>query len=79
MSVKFYWDSIVRDCVSYNVVIVLERNKKKLRKSTFLNIIRIVLDQLHNFRQDDMSVQDYIAKFEDLTLHYDLREHILIL
>ena len=33
------------------------------------------LDQLYNLRQSDMPVQDYIAKFEDLILCCDVREH----
>ena len=32
------------------------------------------LDKLHNLRQGNMSVWDYIARFDDLTLHYDVRE-----
>jgi len=34
-----------------------------------------LLDQLHNLRQDHMSVQDYIAAFEDLTRRNNMREH----
>jgi len=36
---------------------------------------RIELDKLHNLHQDDLSVRDYIARFEDLTRLYDVREH----
>ena len=34
-----------------------------------------LLDQLHNLRQGDMSIQDYIAIFKDLTNRSDVREH----
>ena len=34
-----------------------------------------LLDQLHNLRQGHMSIQNYIAIFEDLTRCYDVREH----
>ena len=34
-----------------------------------------LLDKLHNLRQDDLSVTDYIDRFEYLTRHYDVREH----
>jgi len=30
-----------------------------------------LLDQLHNFCLEHMSVQDYVAIFEDLTCHSD--------
>jgi len=36
---------------------------------------KCLLDLLHNLCLGDMSVQDYIAKFEDLTFHCDVREH----
>ena len=34
-----------------------------------------LLDQLHNLRQGYMSVQNYVAIFEDLTRHSNVREH----
>ena len=34
-----------------------------------------LLDQLHNFRQGHISVQDYITTFEDLIRHSDVKEH----
>jgi len=34
-----------------------------------------LLDKLHNLRQDHISVQDYIAIFEDFTHRCDMREH----
>jgi len=34
-----------------------------------------LLDQLHNLRQDQIFVQNYIATFEDLTRCSDVREH----
>ena len=36
---------------------------------------RITLDQLHNLRQDDLSIREYIARFEDLTRRHDVRKH----
>jgi len=36
---------------------------------------RIELDQLYNLRQGDLSVKDYITRFEDLTRRCDVREH----
>ena len=33
------------------------------------------LDQLHNFRQGHLSVQDYIVIFKDLTHRSDVRKH----
>jgi len=33
-----------------------------------------LLDKLHNLRQGSMSVQDYTIKFDDLTLHCEVRE-----
>jgi len=36
---------------------------------------RIELDKLHNLRQGDLSIRDYIARFENLTCRYDVREH----
>ena len=33
------------------------------------------LDQLHNLRQDHLSVQNYIAIFNDFTHRSDVREH----
>jgi len=35
----------------------------------------IELDKLHNFRQSDLSVRDYIARFEDLAHRCNVREH----
>jgi len=34
---------------------------------------RIELDNLHNLCQGDLSVREFIARFEDLTCHYDVR------
>jgi len=34
-----------------------------------------LLDKLHNLHLGHMSVQDYIATFEDLTCHSDMSEH----
>ena len=34
-----------------------------------------LLDQLYNFHQGDMFVQDYIAIFENLIRRSDVREH----
>ena len=34
-----------------------------------------LLNRLHNLRQGDIAVQYYIAKFENLTVHCDVREH----
>ena len=52
-----------------------EEMKEKLKEKYLLEYYRnCLLDQLHNFRQGDILVQDYIAKFEDLTLHCDERE-----
>ena len=34
-----------------------------------------LLNKLHNFRQGDLSVRDYIARFEDLICCCDVREH----
>ena len=49
--------------------------KEKLTEEYRLEYYRNhFLDKLHNFRQDDMSIQAYIAKFEDLTLSCDVRE-----
>ena len=36
---------------------------------------RIELDQLYNLRRGDLSVSDYITRFEDLTHRYDVKEH----
>ena len=33
-----------------------------------------LLDKLHNLRQGDLSVRDYIDRFEYLTRHCDVRE-----
>ena len=50
--------------------------KEKLKEKYLPKYYRNrLLDQLHNLRQTDMSIQDYIAKFEDLTLRYDERWH----
>jgi len=34
-----------------------------------------LLDKLHNLRQGDLSVRDYIARFEDLTRRCDVTKH----
>ena len=53
-----------------------EEMKKKLKKKYILEYFRNhLLDQLYNVRQGDMPVQDYIAKFENLILCCDVREH----
>ena len=76
-SARTYWDLIVRDCVRRSVVIEYwEEIKEKLKKTYLSEYYRNrLLDQLHNFLQGDMSVQNYIDKFENLNLHYDVREH----
>jgi len=67
----------MRDCVRRNVVTeywkeMKEKLKEKYRPEYYKNRL---LDQLHRLRQSDMSVQNYITKFEDLTLYCDVREH----
>jgi len=50
--------------------------KEKLKEKYISEYYRNrLLDQSHNLRQGDMSVQVYIAKFENLTLCCDVREH----
>jgi len=40
--------------------------KEKLKEKYFLEYYENrLLDQLHNLYQSDMSIQDYIAKFEN--------------
>ena len=48
-----------------------EKLKEKYLPEYYKNRL---LDQLNNLRQGDMSVQNYIAKFEDLTLRCDVSE-----
>jgi len=53
-----------------------EEMKKTLKEKYLPEYYRNrFLDQLHKLRQGDICVQDYIAKFENLTLYYDLREY----
>jgi len=73
--VKVHWDSIMRDCIRHGVAIkswaeIKEKLKEKYLPEYYRNRL---LDQLHNLRPRDISVQDYIAKFEDLTLCCDVR------
>ena len=49
-----------------------EKIKKKYLPEYYRNRL---LHQLHNFRQGNMLVHDYITKFEDLTLHCDVSEY----
>jgi len=50
----------------------LEETKEKRKEKYVPEYYRNhLLDQLYNLRQNDISVQDYIAKFED----GDVREH----
>ena len=34
-----------------------------------------LFDKLHNLHQGDLSVRNYIARFEELTCRCDMREH----
>jgi len=53
-----------------------EEIKEKLKEKYFLEYCKnSLLDKLHNLRQGNTSVQDYIAKFKNLTLCCDMREH----
>ena len=72
-----YWTSVERDCLRHKVVIESwEEIKEKLKKNTFPNIIGTVsLINYTKLCQGNMFVQDYITKFEDLTLCCDLSEH----
>ena len=36
---------------------------------------RIELEQLYNLRQGNLSIRDYIDRFENLTRRCDVREH----
>jgi len=74
-SARINRDSIVRDCMRRRVVIESCEKKKEKFKCIFEYYKNRLLDQLQNLRQGDMSVQDYITKFEDLTLRCDVREH----
>jgi len=50
--------------------------KEKLKEKYFPKYCRNrFLDQLHNLCRGDMSVQDHMAKFKNLTLCCDVREH----
>jgi len=50
--------------------------KEKLKEKYLPEYYRnSLLDQLYNLHQDDISVQDNIAKFKDSTLRYDVIEH----
>ena len=49
--------------------------KAKLKKKYILEFYRNnLLNELHNLRQGNMSVWDCIARFDDLTLHCDMRK-----
>jgi len=49
-----------------------EKFKKKYLPPSYKDHL---LDQLNNLRIDSMSVQDYMTKFNDVTLRCDVREN----
>ena len=72
-SSKVYLISVER--VRNRVLITWDEMKNKLKEKYFPDSYRHrLLDELHHFRKESMSVQAYITAFDDLILNCELQE-----
>jgi len=74
---RIYWTLIktIRERQHKNLVESWEKMKDKLKEKYLLEFyMDHLLDKLHNLCRDNMSVRDYIARVDYLTLCCDMRD-----